>query len=131
MLVIVKLMICFACLYLVCRSSVVAVLMAHFPFGDLFSCYFCAGISVVFVLAVFAFVLFFSSARTCILEKCPWKNLCAYAHGLYVQIVKYFLFFQIKSFKIVFLLLLFYVLYLIYNLSEKRRGAHAHGFVWG
>jgi len=48
-----------------------------------------------------------------------------------VQNVKYFLFFQIKSFKIVFLLLLFFVFNSIYSLSEKRRGAHAHGFVLG
>ena len=106
----------------------VAVLMAHFTFGDLFLYYFCAGISVVFASVVFCFRVLHARA---VWKSAPWKNLCAYAHGLHVQIVKYFLFFQINSFKIVFLLLLFYVLYLIYNFSEKRRGAHAHGFVWG
>ena len=44
------------------------------------------------VLCCFYFgsVLFFKIARTCILEKCPWKNLCAYAHGLHVRYAKYF-----------------------------------------
>ena len=55
----------------------VAVLMAHFPFGDLFSCDFCAGISVVFVLAVFAFVLFLVLHARAVLKSVPTK---IYAH---------------------------------------------------
>ena len=55
----------------------VAVLMAHFPFGDLFSCDFCTGISVVFVLAVFAFVLFLVLHARAVLKSVPTK---IYAH---------------------------------------------------
>ena len=69
------------------------------------------------------------AARTCSLKFCSGRNLCACAHGLHVQNVKYFLFFQIKSFKIVFLLLLFYVVNSIYNFTGILCGAHAHGFV--
>ena len=48
-----------------------------------------------------------------------------------MQIVKYFLFFQIKSFKIVFLLWLFYGVNSIYNFSGFLCGAHAQGCVPG